>query len=152
MANWVPTVIDGGSNEDAGAPEGAATPFDLREETSDAILRRMDREQIADMVSASEARTETSLARAMGEIRVEFEGLRGDIRELKASSASKGTVVLTGLSLFAGIGAILAAFLAFGSQWFGLGLDYSAAAQQAADRAVAAYAQAHPETSLAVRK
>lgn len=103
------------------------------------ISQDMEREQIADMVAASEARNETKLEKVMGEVRTEFASLRGDIRELKASSASKGTVILTGVTVFFGLAGLLVAFLTFGSQWFGLGLDSGAVAQQAAERALASY-------------
>ncbi|MBL8773347.1 MAG: hypothetical protein JNK30_18330 [Phenylobacterium sp.] len=72
-------------------------------------------------IAAAEARAETSLAKAMGEMRAEFAALRGDIRELKASSASKGTVVLTGVTVFFGIAGLLLAVLAYGGDRFGAG-------------------------------
>jgi hypothetical protein len=105
-------------------------------------VRSMEREQIADMVAASEARSDTKLAEAMGEVRTEFANLRADIRELKASTASRGTVIGTGVTLFFGIAGLLIAFMTFGAQWFGLGLDASGAAEAGAQRALAAYTAA----------
>lgn len=95
-------------------------------------------------IAAAEARGATALATAMGEVRVEFAALRGDIREVKASMASKGTVVVTAISLFFGIAGLLIAFLTFGGQWFGLGMDAGTVAQAAAERALSAHQPVAP--------
>jgi hypothetical protein len=99
----------------------------------------MEREQIADMVAASEARNETKLATAMGEVRTEFANLRSDIRELGAKTVGKTTLIVTAITLFFGIVGVVVSLLTFGSQWFGLGLDTSQAAQAGAERALAIY-------------
>jgi len=83
------------------------------------------------MVAASEARTEAKLVTALSEFRVSLAELRGDLREMKASLAGKGTVIVTGIA----VAGVLLAALALGSQWFGLGVDSSAIADAAADRA-----------------
>lgn len=95
-------------------------------------------------IAASEARSETKLEKAMGEVRVEFTALRGDIRELTAKSASKGTVVITGISLFFGMAGLLAAFLAYGGDQFGRGADVTTIARTAAREAIQEQARAQP--------
>lgn len=94
------------------------------------------RDELEAKLAASEARGEAAFTKAFSDVKVELAGLRGDIRELKASSASKGTVISTGIAIFLGMAALLATFLAYGAQTFSVGLDSSAVAQQAAERAV----------------
>lgn len=103
----------------------------------------MEREQIEDMIAASDARTDTKFERILGEMRTEFANVRGDIAALKAATAGKGTVILTGVSVFIGLATLLAAFAAFGAQWFGLGMQghdvLMLAAKEGAAQALAAH-------------
>ncbi|MCR5875132.1 hypothetical protein LRS10_13620 [Phenylobacterium sp. J426] len=102
-------------------------------------------------IAASEARTATAFERAMGEMRIEFASLRGDIQALEAKTASKATVISTAITLFFGIAALLVAFLAFGNDMFSSGLNSGQVAQEAAERAVAQRAVRAPPQAPAAQ-
>ena len=76
----------------------------------------------------------------LGEVKAgtetQFERLRGDIRELKASTASTATVIVTAIALFAALAGVIAAMAATGWQGFGVGISASDLANKAAERAV----------------
>lgn len=87
-------------------------------------------------IAASEARTDTKFAQLMGELstmraeingRLDVLGTRVEHVE-KSTAGTKTTIIVTAI---AAIG-LTASILAYGGQWFGLGMD----AQQVADRAV----------------
>lgn len=116
--------------EAAAAAGGHEEDDTLRAYGSGAIfsgVSDMTREEIDAKIAASEARTETGLERAIGEVRAEFTALRGDIRELKASSAGKGTVIITGvtsvITILLGLASLLYAMLAYGGDRFDSGRE-----------------------------
>ena len=90
----------------------------------------MERDQVQDMLAASEARTETKFAE-----------LRGDLRAIDAKLShlpNTWTMVITMISVGVGVAGILLAALAFGSGMFGQGFSASAIAKDAASQALAA--------------
>lgn len=101
----------------------------------------LTREEIDTKFQLAESRTETRF--------VELNGKLDRLSEVAVESRdaarnTKATVVVTAIGSVLAILAVMIAVLAFGSQWFGLGLDASAAAQQGAERALATYTAAHP--------
>lgn len=76
-------------------------------------------------IEATEARTDTKFAELLGELRLLNQRL--DHVE-KSTSGMRSTVIGTGI----GIVAVVIAVMAYGAQWFGLGMD----AQQVSERAV----------------
>lgn len=86
-------------------------------------------------IAASEARTDTKFAQLMGELstmRAEINGrldvLGTRVGHVETSTAGmKTTVIVTAIAALG----LTVAVMAYGSQWFGLGMD----AQQVADRA-----------------
>jgi hypothetical protein len=80
-------------------------------------------------IAAAEARTDTKFAQVIARL---------------DRMPSTATLIGSLATAAATIIAIVLAVLAYGSQWFGLGMDASAAAQAGADRALSAYAATHP--------
>lgn len=78
-------------------------------------------------ITAAEARTDTKFAELLGELKLMNQRL--DHVE-RSTSGMKSTVIGTGI----GVVAIVIAVMAYGAQWFGLGMD----AQQVSERAVSA--------------
>lgn len=112
----------------------------LPQSTVERISVGMDREQIADMIAASEARNETGLERAMGEVRAEFAKINGKLESLPGRWELLAFTVGTAIALFA---AILAA-LSYGNDRFGVGAEASKTIDEAITRAVAAQAAKSP--------
>lgn len=88
-------------------------------------------ETVKEMIAAAEARSETKIVAALGEIKLAISelksDLKGDFREHKASSVGKTTFFITSIALFAAIVAIMA----YGGQLFGMGLDASSKLREA---------------------
>jgi RNA 3'-terminal phosphate cyclase len=77
-------------------------------------------------IAAAEARTDTKFAELLGEMRLMNQRL--DHVE-KSTSGMRSTVIGTGI----GVVAVAIAVMAYGAQWFGVGMD----AQQVSERAAA---------------
>lgn len=92
-------------------------------------------------IAAAEARTDTKFAQLMGELatmRAEIngrlDGLGTKVQHVENSTAGiKTTVIVTAIAALG----LTVAVMAYGSQWFGLGMD----AQQVADRSAQTSAQ-----------
>lgn len=80
-------------------------------------------------IAAAEARTDTKFAQVLARL--------DHLPTTGAIWAAAATTIIS-------IVGIMLAIMAFGSSWFGLGMDASAAAQAGADRALAAYISTHP--------
>jgi hypothetical protein len=76
-------------------------------------------------IAAAEARTDTKFSELLGEMRLMNQRL--DHVE-RSTSGMRSTVIGTGI----GVVAVVIAIMAYGAQWFGIGMD----AQQVSDRAV----------------
>ncbi len=76
-------------------------------------------------IAAAEARTDTKFAELLGELKLLNQRMEHVER---STSGMRSTVVGTGI----GVVAVVIAVMAYGAQWFGLGMD----AQQVAERAV----------------
>ncbi|TKV76722.1 hypothetical protein [Rhizobium sp. AU243] len=81
-------------------------------------------------IAAAEARTDTKFAELLGELRLINQRMEHVER---STSGMRSTVIGTGI----GVVAVVIAIMAYGAQWFGLGMD----AQQVAERAVQGAAQ-----------
>ncbi|MDP9838851.1 hypothetical protein J2T09_003623 [Neorhizobium huautlense] len=86
-----------------------------------------DLSEVDAKIGAAEARTDTKFAELLGELRLMNQRL--DHVE-KSTSGMRSTVIGTGI----GVLAVAIAVMAYGAQWFDLGMD----AQQVSDRAVSA--------------
>lgn len=93
-------------------------------------------EEINALIGAAEARTDAKVVQAVSDLRIAIGELKGDLqgefKALRAATVGKTTLVVTALSLFGAI----AALLAYGSQLFGQGLDASTVAESAAVKAI----------------
>lgn len=107
-------------------------------------------DEINALVGAAEARADTKVATALGEFRTamaELKGeLRGEFKELRAATVSKTTLFLTALTLFGAV----AAFVTYGAQLFGQGVDAAAIAESAAEKAADQVISAWPRSPVAV--
>ncbi len=103
--------------------------------TSESRFGAMTPEEIDAKIAASEARTGERFAELRGDFNTRFEEIRGDIRELRASMPTKGTVILTGITSVLALGALMVGLLAYGGDRFGAGADISGIIERAATRA-----------------
>lgn len=115
--------------------------------------KTMERDQVSDMIAASEARTEARFERMLAEVKVGFADLRGEMEIREAKIATLPTTwVLLG-TVFAGaltVVALLIAALALGNDMFSRGFDAHVVAREAAAEAIrSAPAQVTPEQPLA---
>lgn len=101
----------------------------------------MTREEIDAKIAASEARGETGLERAMGEMRSAFARIDGrfdtidaKISHLPTTWAMLTMLIATGLAIIG----VTIAVMAYGGQWFSNGLGAQAIATAAAQQALAA--------------
>lgn len=87
-------------------------------------------------IEASEARTDTKFAQMMGELTTMRAEINGKFETLStrldhvegATKGMRSTVIGTGI----GVVAVIIAVMAYGAQWFGLGLDSQSISDQAA--------------------
>jgi hypothetical protein len=98
-------------------------------------------------IAVAEARTDTKFAELLGEIKTGFAEAKGrgdalsarfdhiaiELTEAKADAKSHHRTQMT---LILAAVAVVAAFLAYGAQWFGLGINATDVATHAADRAL----------------
>ncbi len=103
--------------------------------------RGVERDQINDMISASEARTETKFERALGKFEAsnallggKFEAVNTKLDDLRTGQRTSfwalAALIVTAI-------AIVVAVVTYGGSMFGTGLTASQIASQAADQAVA---------------
>jgi hypothetical protein len=121
-----------------------ATEEYLRPDSSSLRSNGMERDQVSDMMAASEARTDTKLATAMGEIREEFAKLNGRFDTVNARlDAIPGRWEL--LIFFFGtavtIIGVLIAVLAYGGDRYNAGASTAEIAKAAAREVVAEQAR-----------
>lgn len=99
----------------------------------------MERDQVSDMLAASEARSEARLERVLSEVKLGFADLRREMEVREAKIAMLPTTwVLLG-TVFAGaltVVALIIAALALGNDMFGRGFDAHAVAREAAAEAM----------------
>jgi hypothetical protein len=123
----------------------------LPPESSVVISAGMTPGEIDAKIAASEARTGERFAQLRGDFFREFEALRGDLKEVRASlvplAGLKSTVVVTGVTSVLAMAAIVIGILAYGGDRFGAGADIGGIIDKAATRAVE---QALPRQSLGV--
>lgn len=81
-------------------------------------------------IAAAEARTDTKFAELLGELKLINQRMEHVER---STSGMRSTVIGTGI----GVVAVVIAIMAYGAQWFGLGMD----AQQVAERAAQSSSQ-----------
>lgn len=107
------------------------------------VANDMSAIEIDAKIATSRAESDTKFAQLRGDFHAEFATLRGEIKATNAkldtvisyTSGTKATIVVTGIaSAFAMAGLILAA-LAFAGDRFGAGMDVSAIADAAVERA-----------------
>lgn len=96
--------------------------------------RQMDRDQVEDIVAAAEARNETKLEKAMGEIRADFRSIDAKLSHLPTTWTVIGAAFGAALTM----AALILAALAFGSDMFSRGFDSHDVAVSAAREALAA--------------
>lgn len=100
----------------------------------------LDREQIADMIAASEAQSETKLERVLGEFRTAVATFTGDLQKLDTKVDGLPTLwALIGTAVGAVVSAatIIVAIMAWNGDSFERGVAANEIATAAANRAVA---------------
>jgi len=88
----------------------------------------LERDQVADMIAASEAKISEGVVRAISDLRVEMASLNG---RMLSKSSFYVTTVGTGLAILG----VLIAVLAFGGDRFSQGMEVKAAADAARETA-----------------
>lgn len=104
----------------------------------------MDREQVGDMISASEARTEARFERGLGEIRTLMADVRGDLRAIDAKIGERATTLqVIGIVASGVVTAVttILIILAYNGDTFSRGFDASDIAERAAERAISSHAK-----------
>lgn len=107
----------------------------------------VDRDQVADMIAASEARGSAQLERVLSEVRVGFAEIRGEIGSMQTKvSALPSTLTVFGAAFTAALtlAAIVLAALSFGNDMLSRGFSARDVASVAAEDALANAAKAPP--------
>ena len=112
----------------------------LRLDRRDAEEAQQTRMPDADLQHELDLREKALEAR----VDVKFEALRGDIRELKAATAGKATVIVTAIAPFAAIATVVVWAAGLGWQGFGTGLSARDIARTAARDALSEQAASAP--------
>ena len=89
-------------------------------------------------ISVTDLRGElqTLIADLRGELKSSVSDLRGEIRELRGATASKSTIIIGAIALFAALSTVIIGTASLSWQGFGTGLAARDIAQQAAREAV----------------
>ena len=119
-----------------GSPSSLTLPHGMENPISDPVTPR----ELEAEIAASEARTDAKFA----ELRMDMNHIADDLRiemakiavRLSAFEGLKSTVIVTGISSALAVGVLALAVVAFGNDRFGSGMDASAVADRAAQRAV----------------
>lgn len=99
----------------------------------------VNREEIEAKLAVAEARTDTKFAQILGHVDTLAADLKGEMKALnsrmsaieRSTSGLKATVIITGIAIVG----VVVAIMAYGGQFFGLGLSTDEIARRAADRA-----------------
>ncbi|NKE77834.1 hypothetical protein [Ochrobactrum sp. MC-1LL] len=127
-------VIDDDARPAIGESERQKDTERLQSSTTSATSMFMS--EVDAKIAAAEARTDTKFAQMMGELTTMRAEINGKFETLStrldhvegATKGMRSTVIGTGI----GVVAVIIAVMAYGAQWFGLGVDTQSISDQAA--------------------